>query len=311
MARMTATGTQATASPRMDGRAMQPLHTDDGIPLHVRHWSARAAVQDDGVAPPALGTVLIVHGLGEHIGRYEALAQDLNAAGWHVCGFDHRGHGASGGVRGRLPHAESFLRDLSRVIDQVREVREGVLVLLGHSMGGAIAARFVAQGVADAFNVPSWHRRVDALVLSSPALDLGLKTPQRLALNVLGAMAPDLVMGSRLDAEGVSRDPAVVAAYRKDPLVHDRITPRLIRFMVDAGRDVVQRAPVWSVPTLLLWAGADRLVSPAGSAAFAAQANREWVTAQEMKDFAHEIFNERERQQPLQAMTHWLAERFA
>jgi alpha-beta hydrolase superfamily lysophospholipase len=278
---------------------MQSLHTDDGVPLHVRHWSARGA---------AHGTIIVVHGLGEHLGRYEALASDLNAGQWHVCAYDHRGHGASGGARGRVPRDDSLLRDLSRVIDQVNEMRDGPVILLGHSMGGAVASRFVAQGMLQDVGMPSWFRRVDGLILSSPALDLGLKAPQRALLSMMSSLAPDAAVGNGVDPSAVSHDPKVVEAYVKDPLVHDRVTARLIRFMLDSGRVVLEHAPVWSMPTLLMWAGDDRLVAPRGSASFAADAPGEFVTTQSFPDFAHEIFNEPGRAQPVATMMRWLGE---
>ena len=299
MARMSAVCLQASAPDRLDWRAMQPLHTDDGVPLHVRHW---------GVGAGALGTAILVHGLGEHIGRYDAVAADLNAAHWHVCGYDHRGHGASGGARGRIPRDDSLLRDLSRVIDQVREMRDGAIVLVGHSMGGMVAARFVAQGMAHHAQTPSWHRRVNALVLSSPALELGLSAPQRALLGVMGPLAPDAAMNNSLDAAWVSTSAEVVARYRKDPLVHDRVTPRLVRAMVEGGQYVRRYAPVWNLPTLLMWAGADHCVSPKGSAEFSALAPPEWVSSHCFERMAHEIFNEPERALPVRTMTRWLQE---
>jgi alpha-beta hydrolase superfamily lysophospholipase len=302
MVRVSAVRPVAITPPeRLNWRAMQSLHTDDGVPLHVRHWSARGAV---------FGTVIVIHGLGEHLGRYQTLADDLNEAHWHVCAFDHRGHGASGGARGRIPRDDSLLRDLSRVIDQVREMREGAIVLLGHSMGGAVAARFVAQGMVQDADMPSWFRRVDGLMLSSPALDLGLALPQRALLAAMRALAPDTAVSNGLNPEFVSHDPDVVQAYRNDPLVHDRVTARLVRFLLDAGRVVREHAAVWSVPTLLMWADDDRLVAPRGSAAFAADAPAEFVTSQAYAGFFHEIFNEPGRDEPVATMMRWLGEQF-
>ncbi len=302
MARVSAGRLQAVAPERMAWRVMQPLHTDDGIPLHVRHWGAGMA---------AVGTIIVVHGLGEHIGRYDALANDLNAVHWHVCGYDHRGHGASGGARGRIPRDDSLLRDLGRVIDQVREVRDGPVVLLGHSLGGLVVARYVAQGVADNHLVPSWYRHVDGVVLSSPALELGLSAPQRALLSLVYPLAPDAAMNNSLDASWVSSSEAVVTAYRNDPLVHDRVTPRLVRFMIDSGTFVRRHASGWTMPTLLMWAGADQCVSPHGSEAFVEQAPADVVTSQCFPDMAHEIFNEPGRAGPLRTTARWLKLNFS
>jgi alpha-beta hydrolase superfamily lysophospholipase len=282
---------------------MQALRTADGLKLHLRTWSA---------AGPARGMVLIVHGLGEHIGRYEHVAAALNAAGWHVAGFDQRGHGASEGARGSLPRGDALLTDLARVMDHLQEHWRGHAgagvprhVLLGHSMGGLVAARFVAESFLP--QPAAWTRRFDALVLSSPALDTGMNAAQRALIALLLPLLPGLRVGNGLDPAWVCRDPAVVQAYAADPLVHDRITPRLARFFLDAAAVVQQAAPRWRLPTLVMWAGADRCVRAAGSEAFAAAAAATGqVTARPWPGLAHEIFNEPEQRAVLATLTQWL-----
>jgi alpha-beta hydrolase superfamily lysophospholipase len=288
------------------------LTTADGLALRLREWPV--------VRPH--GSVLIVHGLGEHSGRYADVAAHLNEAGWTVVGYDQRGHGTSEGARGRLASADDLLLDLSRVIDAVRAAHDGPVVLLGHSMGGLVAARFVAEGIkpdagpaADAApqragavqRAPAlWHRKVDALVLSSPALDIGMRAAQRLLLMLLGPLTPNLAVGNGLKSAWLSRAPAVVAAYDADPLVHDRIAPRLARFMVDGGPFVLARAPHWNVPTLVLYAGSDRCVDPAGTAAFAAAAPGDIVAVHRFEPLFHEIFNEPEQAEVFAALRGWL-----
>jgi alpha-beta hydrolase superfamily lysophospholipase len=274
---------------------MQALHTLDELPLHLRQWSIRGGGH---------GTVLLVHGLGEHIGRYEHLAERLNAAGWNVAGYDQRGHGASAGARGTIAQADSLLSDLGGVIDALRRESSRPLLLLGHSMGGLVAARFVAEGLASA--PAAWWRPVGALVMSSPALDPGMSGAQRALLAVLGPLAPGLALNNGLRPEWISRDPAIVKAYVEDPLVHERITPRLARFIVDGGRQVLAAARRWQVPTLLLWAGTDRCVNPQGSAAFAAAAPGTVVRHRRYPDLAHEIFNEPEREEVMDDLVRWL-----
>ena len=276
------------------------ITTTDGLALHLRLWPA-----DTGI--PVRGAVLIVHGLGEHIGRYAHVVARLNAAGWTVAGHDQRGHGASEGARGALAHADSLLRDLALVIDAVRAAHPGPLMVLGHSLGGLVAARFVAGGVTPSAGEREWHRAVDALVLSSPALNAGMSSAQRLLLAATAPLTPNLAVGNGLEAEWLSHDPAVVQAYRDDPLVHDRITPRLAQFIVDAGTVVQQRAAQWNVPTLLIYAGADRCVAPAGSRTFAAAAPAGLMTAREWPALFHEIFNEPERDEVLGVLVEWLA----
>ena len=269
------------------------LRTTDGLALYVRRWPALG---------PARGTVQIVHGLGEHLGRYEGVAAALKVAGWHVMGHDLRGHGRSEGPRGGIADSRAMLSDVAMVIDAERGA--GPHVLLGHSLGGLIAARFVAEAL-QASPAP-WSRKLDGLVLSSPALDPGMSAFQKTLLALAAPLAPRLALHNGLKPEWISRDPDVVKRYVQDPLVHDRVTPRLVRFIVDAAALVQASAPRWTLPTLLLWAGADRCVAPAGSAAFAAAAPAALVTAQVFPQLYHEIFNEPERAQPLAQLTRWL-----
>jgi alpha-beta hydrolase superfamily lysophospholipase len=266
----------------------------DGLRLHVREWPCEAA----------RGTVLIVHGLGEHIERYAHVAEWLNRHHWRVIGYDQRGHGRSAGGRGALQSDVDLPRDLSAVIDAARAEHRGPLVLLGHSMGGLVAAHFCAEGMST--GPAAWYRPVDGLVLSSPAFDLGLSLPQKLLLGVLERVAPNLAVGSGLKPVGISRDPAVVKAYVDDPLVHDRITPRLLRFMLAGGDWVREHAANWSLQTLLMYAGADRIVNPAGSAEFAQAAPPATVTPIEFGPLFHEIFNEPERAEVLATLGAWL-----
>jgi alpha-beta hydrolase superfamily lysophospholipase len=271
------------------------LTTPDGLTLQLREW----ACED------ARGSVVIVHGLGENIERYAHVAAHLNRCGRHVIGYDQRGHGASEGARGRLARPDSLLTDLALVIDAVRAQRPGPLVLLGHSMGGLVAARFVAGGLQD--EKPAWYRPVDALVLSSPALDPGMSDGQKRLLAVLAPLLPNLALGNGLNPDWISRDPAVVKAYVASPLVHDRITPRLARFIVDGGEFVRAHAAQWRVPTLLLYAGSDRCVAPAGSDAFAAAAPAAVVTTRAFPALFHEIFNEPEQAEAFAALAAWLS----
>jgi alpha-beta hydrolase superfamily lysophospholipase len=273
------------------------LSTADGLSLFLHDWPH---------ASPR-GTVLIVHGLGEHGGRYAHVAAQLNAWGWRVLAHDHRGHGRSGGERGRIASDDALLRDLSQVIDAARAGSTGPLLLLGHSLGGLIAARFVAEGLQP--QPAAWFRVVDGLVLSSPALRIGMNALQKLLLATLGPLAPDLAVGNGLNPAWVSRDPAVVAAYVADPLVHDRITPRLTRFIVDGGELVRGLAPRWRVPTLLMWAGSDRCVAPSGSADFAAAAPKAVLQSQVFEPLFHEILNEPEQAQVFALMQDWLQHR--
>ena len=263
---------------------MDLLRTDDGLLLHLRRWPARPTGPDGRVH----GTVQIVHGLGEHIGRYESLAGVLSAAGWHVGGHDQRGHGRSEGERGAIPGLHALLADLGAVTDHLRS--PGRHVRLGHSMGGLIAARFVAETLMN--ETRRWSREVHGLVLSSPALEPGVGRLRRAAVRLLSNLTPNLSLDNGLKPTWLSRNPDTVSRYIADPLVHDRITPRLARFILEEGPIVQLRAPRWRTPTLLLWGGADRCVSPRGSEAFAAAAPPQALTARGWREAFHEILNE-------------------
>ncbi len=277
----------------------------DALPYTLTAFTAsdgeNLAVYDWPLPDAPRATVLLVHGLGEHAGRYDALARHLGAWGYAVRGYDHYGHGESSGPRGGLPWDTRLLDDLTDIVDATRARMPAgqPLVLLGHSMGGLVAARFVALGI----------RPVDALVLSSPALDAGLGPVQKLLLATLPRIAPNLRVGNGLDARYLSHDDAVVRAYLADPLCHNRISARLARFIAEAGPATVARAAHWQVPTLLLWAGADRLVNPAGSRAFASAAPKERVQAHCFEPLYHELFNESpELAEPVrERLQHWLA----
>ena len=276
---------------------MATLRIADGICLHLRTWP--------GPVGPARGTVLVVHGLGEHGGRYAHVAARLAGQGWAVAGYDQRGHGLSTGPRGGLAADDSLLADLGRVIEHQRRAMPGPLMLLGHSMGALVAGRYVAEALS---STPApWWQPVDGLVMSSPAIDPGMSRAQKLLLALAAPVAPGLALSNGLKPEWVCSDPAVVRAYVADPLVHDRVTPRLVRFIVSAGGRVLACAPRWTTPTLLLYAGADRCVAPRGSEAFAAAAPRTAVLAQRYPDMAHEIFNEPGQDRVLSDLVTWLS----
>lgn len=267
----------------------------DGENIAIQDWRLEPGVG-------SRGTVLLVHGLGEHAGRYDDLAQRLNEWGFAVRGYDQYGHGESGGPRGGLPSDTRLLDDLADIVDSTRaRMAPGEpLILLGHSMGGLVAARFVSQGV----------RSVQGLVLSSPAFDPGLNRVQKLLLAILPSIAPNMRVGNGLDPSLISHDPAVVAAYRTDKAVHDRISGRLARFIAEGGPAMVALAPTWRMPTLLMYAGADQLVNPAGSQAFAAAAPKQVVSSRCFEALYHEIFNERNREPVLAELRKWLDARF-
>ena len=273
-----------------------PLTAQDGTNLVVVDWPLERG--------PVRGVVLIVHGLGEHAWRYDHVAERLNSWGFAVRAYDQYGHGESMGPRGALPSVDRRLSDLGEVVDESRErMNEHTpLIVLGHSMGGLVAARFVSLG----------NRPLQGLVLSSPALDLGLGLFQKLLMAVLPRIAPNLRVGNGLNANYISHDPVVVTAYKSDPLVHDRISARLASFMAQSGPTTIAAASGWSVPTLLMYAGQDKLVSPRGSVAFSKAAPKSVVTTRCFETLYHEIFNElkADREAVFAELKKWLDQRF-
>ena len=267
----------------------------DGEHVVIQDWPLDRGVHLRGV-------VIVVHGLGEHAGRYDHVARQLNAWGYAVRGYDQCGHGESAGVPGSLPSDTRLLDDLADVVDSTRaRMRPGTpLILLGHSMGGLVAARFVSLRM----------RSVQGLVLSSPALNAGMNPLQKLLVAVLPRLLPNLRVSNGLKTQYLTHDPAVVAAYRADKRVHNRISARLARFIATAGPATLALAGQWKVPTLLLYAGDDYLVSPQGSRDFAALAPASVVTAQCFDAMYHEIFNERDAHSVFAALRQWLDQRF-
>ena len=269
--------------------------SSDGQTLAVQDWLPTRG-------EPVRGLVLVVHGLGEHAGRYDAIAKRLNAWGFAVRGYDQLGHGDSAGVRGGLPTDTRLLDDLADLVDDTRRrmAADVPLILLGHSLGGLVAARLVSLQM----------RPVDALVLSSPALDAGMNAFQKFLVAVLSRLSPDLRIGNGLNPLFLSHDPEMVRAYNADRLVHDRISARLARFIADAGPATLSLAARWTVPTLLLYAGDDHLVNPAGSRRFAKVTPKQVVSSVCFEDLYHEIFNERDVAPVFNTLQRWLDQRF-
>ena len=280
------------------------LMADSTLSTFVASDGDNIAVQDWPVEKDQKlrGVVLLVHGLGEHAGRYDHVAQHFNGWGFAVRGFDLYGHGESGGPRGGLPSDNRLLDDLADIYDSTKKHMPAgcPLILLGHSMGGLVAGLFTARAI----------RPVDALVMSSPSLDPGLSGFQRFLLAVLPRIAPDLRVSNALDVSKISHDPAVVSAYKADKLVHDRISARLAKFIADGAAETMAAAATWKTPTLLMFAGQDKLVAPDGSRAFAARAPNNVVTAQCFESLYHEIFNEIDAEPVFETLKAWLDARY-
>jgi alpha-beta hydrolase superfamily lysophospholipase len=260
----------------------------------------------DWVLPASkpLGTVLLVHGLGEHAGRYGEVAAYLHQWGFAVRAYDQQGHGRSEGARGDLLRPGSLQADLCRLIDDTRQqpaLANTPLILLGHSLGGLVVARTLAERL----------RPVEAAVLSSPALGAFPNLVQKMLLASLPRIAPHLRVDNGLKTDFLSRDPDVVKAYRIDALVHRRISTGLAAWILENGERTLADAAHWQVPTLLLYAGQDKLVNAQATSDFASSAPPEVVQAQCFEAMYHEIFNDLYRAQVFTALKRWLLARFS
>src|SRR3954469_11190775 len=266
----------------------------DGDNLAVQDWYLPEGERQRGV-------VLVVHGLGEHAGLYDGLAHILNAWGFAVRSYDQYGHGESDGMRGGLPHSNRLLDDLADLVESTRLRNPGVpLIVLGHSLGGLVAASFVARTL----------RAIDGLVLSSPALSMRLGPVQRMLMAIVPRIAPNLAVSNGLNPRFLSHDRRVVQQYLNDPRVHDRISGRLARFMEEEGALVRSRAASWNVPTLLMYAGDDHMVDPSGSEFFAATAPQRFVSARRFDGLYHELLNEQDAQMVYECLKSWLDARY-
>jgi alpha-beta hydrolase superfamily lysophospholipase len=223
----------------------------------------------------------------------------FHTRGFAVRCYDQRGHGQTPGGRGALAHGDDLLEDLATVYNDYAGSLPKRPLLLGHSMGGLVAARSVLD------------RRVNppALVLSSPALRTWEPAWRRKLAAVLAKALPNLPLPNGLPFDKLSHDPHVEPTYRADPLRHGWITPRLADFIFRAGDASVTDASRLTIPTLLLVAGADKLVDPSGSRDFS---SGNWagskLTTRYFDSLYHELFNEAEpaRSQVLKQLGDWL-----
>jgi alpha-beta hydrolase superfamily lysophospholipase len=262
------------------------LKAHDGTSLHVIDIPVDAAK----------GGVMLMHGLGEHSGRYPHVMRFFNSLGLSVRAYDHRGHGRSGGARGDVPDDETILQDAKLVFDDFAQKFSTPPILLGHSMGGLFAARFATGRLSP----------ISALILSSPALAIPLSGVQKGLLKILGTVAPGLGISNGLKTAFLSHAPAVEQAYLQDPHVHGKITSRLLHSML-AAKDFAQaQAHTLRIPTLLIVAGDDRLVDASGSREFSGKLAGGIGTMHLYNGFYHEIFNEVEQQRVFDDVRAWL-----
>ncbi|HVH65749.1 MAG TPA: lysophospholipase [Candidatus Acidoferrum sp.] len=266
------------------------LQTADGLDLFVRRWHA------DGV--PHQWTFVLVHGLGEHSGRYQHFAEWFAPLGADIHTMDLRGHGGSGGQRGYAPSLKALLDDIDVVVGRARAESGGPVIMIGHSFGGLLAIAF-------ALDHPD---HIDRAVFSAPLLIPKVKVPpwKKAIAGVLPKVAPRLALSNEVDATMLSHDPEVASRYVKDPLVHDRITGGLYGDTIARGEEFIARAPELRVPFLLMHGRDDRIVDPAGSERFFARATTPDRAFCLYPGMYHEIFNEVEHEKVFADIESWL-----
>jgi acylglycerol lipase len=227
---------------------MGSLKSADGTKLAYRAWPKSGADT----------TFAVVHGLGEHSGRYARFAEAMAKHGMSTYALDLRGHGESEGQRGHVDSWSQWTDDVSAFVSHVQNLVGADAVPLGHSFGGAALLSTVLAG-----KLPNSKR----FAVSSPALKLRLQTPawKTAVAPFASKVVPRLAMDNEVDPATVSRIPEVVAAYRDDPLVHSRISSRMYTEWQNATADILGRAGQIKIPFLILAGTADPLIDPEGS----------------------------------------------
>lgn len=264
------------------------LSSRDGTRLAWRAWPV----------PEPRAVLAVVHGLGEHSGRYAGLAEAMNRRGYGCFALDLRGMGRSAGRRGHVDRWRQWIDDCAAFHELVGERAGGVEVVpLGHSFGGVVVASAVLDGAL----------RPARFVLSNPAFRPAVVVPgwKLLLGQAASGVLPTLTMGNEVDPALLSRDPAVATAYAGDPLVHDRISSRLFTEWVAASEAAVRRAGELTASCLLIVSGDDRIIDREGALAFARAAG-ERATVRDYPSSYHEPFNDLDAEQVFSDLATWL-----
>jgi acylglycerol lipase len=270
--------------------AASTLTTADGLTLATRSWMPHDR-------PKA--AVLLVHGISEHSGRYAHVAARLLLHDYAVFAYDHRGHGRSEGTpRAYIDRFETLVEDLRRVVQWVEAEAPGLpLFLLGHSMGGAIVARYVAEFGSEG---------LAGVILSSPALRIPENYPLRRFAGIASRLLPRVAFPSP-NRGWLSRDPAVARAWDDDPLTFKGGTrPRTGFLLLHACADLLDHAEAFNAPLLLFHGTADRITDPEGTRALYEAAPAEDKTLTLYEGGYHETMNDLEKERVLDDLTAWL-----
>jgi alpha-beta hydrolase superfamily lysophospholipase len=261
----------------------------DGQQLYHEVWPATGEPR---------ATVVMVHGYGEHCGRYQNPVGALRPRGFEVFAFDYRGHGQAGGRRGHIDHFAEYLDDLDRAIELARGRGRRPLFLVGHSLGGLIAARFVIERGKD----------LAGLVLSSPFMGLKLKLPAaKVAVGkVASRWVPRLTLKNDLDVRALSRDPAVGEAYARDRFVHRVATARWFTETQTAQARCREEARAITLPVLVYAGDADAIADPDATRAVYERIASKDKTLTMYPGGYHELMNDTCKDEVLAKLGAWL-----
>lgn len=271
----------------------------DGTRLFCQRWEPVDAVPE--------WNLVFHHGFGEHSSRYENLLSALLGTGITLHALDARGHGRSDGKRGDANGQMDYVRDLESFLVHIRE-RYGVVrpALLGHSMGGAIVLMFGLR------YSNQWE--ISCVMTSGAALRVHqtlLMRIKKMGGSMLHGLKPDLTVPAGIDITGLSHDTTVVEAYRDDPLVHGDVTARMALDLLDAGTEVIRRAPLLKIPLLMQHGQSDPITDPGGTVDFFRRAGSADSHMVLYPGLYHEIFNElpKDRARVLHDLRTWLQAR--
>lgn len=272
------------------------LDGSDGATFYIRGW------EPNNKKPKAL--VALIHGLGEHTGRYLHVGKTVTDAGYALVGFDLRGHGRSGGARGHFPSLATVTQDIRRFFRYlVQRYPDLPHFLYGHSLGGLLSLSYALQYSAGLNGVI-----VTGAALRSPLQEQKVKVAMA---NVLGSLLPTVTLPSGLDATTISRDADIVRKYTNDPLVHDKTSLGLGKAAIKAIEYCFAHAKEFKPPLLIMHGAADKLTFSSGSEDFAklASENNQDVTLKLWEGLYHEVHNEPEKAEVLKVMIEWLEKR--
>ena len=246
--------------------------------------------------------LIFVHGLNEHSGRYGNPVQYFSRRGYTLYLFDQRGHGKSDGLRSYVDDFDSYLKDLDEFTRFAAQKEKGKKIfMVGHSMGGQVVLNYVGR-----YKTP-----LAGFVTSSANIQVAVRIPwvkRHMALN-LARLLPRFNLINEIDPKWISRDPEVVQAYKRDPLVSKKITLRLITELLKNQRTILSLAPKVKIPGFLMHSGDDRICAKEGSEAFFKKMGSKDKTLKIYDGFYHELFNEYGKEEVFQDMEGWLEKR--